>query len=159
MVSPQSVGFQLEAQLTTNTNFERLSSYAADDPLRQLSQSVGRLDILYRGKGVVTCTASVILPEYILTNAHCLPGPQKLGRPDRASLLMGFYTSEQDRTQRYDVEVTRHARWSLANGSRKHAPSRRNSVPFAHIVSPDSNAGSPSKPCFAPGVYSYLHPV
>ena len=102
---PQSTGFQLEAQLTTNKNFEPLSSYASSDPLRQLSQAIGRLDILYRGRGVVTCTASVISPEYILTNEHCLPGPKTLGRPDRASLLMGYYTSDEAGTQRYEVDV------------------------------------------------------
>ena len=101
---PQSTGFQLESVLADNPNFEPLHEYSPNDALRQLSQSIGRLDILYPDRGVNNCTASVIAQDYILTNAHCLPGPDQFGPPRRASLLMGYYAGE-DGTRRYEVEL------------------------------------------------------
>ena len=94
-----------EAVLLGNPRFEPLADYAPDDALRRLSRPIGRLDILKDG-GVSVCTASVIGPDLILTNHHCVPG--RSGGPVRElSLLMGYYSDIDHRGEkRYAVRTT-----------------------------------------------------
>ncbi len=91
---------QLQNVLGRNANFERLDSYRADDRFRKMASPVGRLDLLIEGAGgtgVGNCTASIISARFILTNRHCFP---ERDRVVRASLLMDFYSEDNDRDSR-----------------------------------------------------------
>lgn len=105
---PQST-VHLENVLGKNPNFEKLSDYAVTDRLRELSNPVGRLDLLvdYDGHlGVVTCTASIISDDYVLTNNHCAPGKHNGQHIKKVQLLMNFYGVEtEDKAQRFDIDL------------------------------------------------------
>ncbi len=91
---------QLQNVLGRNANFERLDSYRADDRFRKMAAPVGRLDLLIEGAGgtgVGNCTASIISQRYIMTNSHCFPSRDRVVR---GSLLMGFYSEDNDRDAR-----------------------------------------------------------
>ena len=95
---------QLQNVLGRNANFERLDSYRADDRFRKMAAPVGRLDLLIEGAGgtgVGNCTASIISQRYIMTNSHCFPSRDRVVR---GSLLMDFYSEDNDRdTRRFEI--------------------------------------------------------
>lgn len=68
----------LESLGAKTDRFEPMSRFREDDPFRQAGRSVGRLDIEVKDSsgvtGIATCTATLISPDSIITNAHCIPG-------------------------------------------------------------------------------------
>ena len=69
-------------------------------PVDVLAKSVGKLSLTYRdAKGFAqeaSCTAFLISDEYLLTNAHCIPGRLSAGsRLTRANLIMDFLEDNQ----------------------------------------------------------------
>lgn len=79
-----------------DSNFEPLEPYPPNGRLRQLSRPVGRLDIRFDSGKWVTCTASLIGPDRLLTNHHCVPGTGDYGRVTETRLLMGYYSETDD---------------------------------------------------------------
>jgi formylglycine-generating enzyme required for sulfatase activity len=98
---------QLQNVLGRNQNFERLDSYREQDRFRRIALPVGRLDLLVNGpmgSGVANCTASIISARHIITNNHCFPEGQ--GAVKQASLLMDFYSEDNEATaKRFEVKV------------------------------------------------------
>jgi V8-like Glu-specific endopeptidase len=97
---------QLQNILGSNPNFEPIRIYNSEDRIFRLGRSVGRLDVRYPQDAMGTCTASVITPEYIMTNEHCIKERREYGgRPSDISLLMG-YTDETDEsaTERFVID-------------------------------------------------------
>lgn len=77
---------------------------------RKLSNPVGRLDLdLYdnskRKVVFATCTATIVAPEYVLTNYHCIPGLSGNYSLRRASILMDFLDAEYGSEKRYTVQI------------------------------------------------------
>lgn len=105
---PQST-IHLENVLGKNANFERLIDYSTTDRFRVLSNPVGRLDLLVQSNGrlgVITCTASIISHDHVLTNNHCAPGANDTDRIKKALLLMNFYGDDtEDAVDRYDLDL------------------------------------------------------
>src|SRR5262245_12797684 len=105
---PQASAVVLEAQIAENPNFEPVSGYSAEDSIRVLSRPVGRLDIR-RERALITCTASLVSDDKILTNYHCVPGAdedrRKYGTITAAALLLGFITPDAA-TERFEVDTT-----------------------------------------------------
>ncbi|MEO1015158.1 MAG: trypsin-like peptidase domain-containing protein [Pseudomonadota bacterium] len=96
---------RLEAVLGDRARFEPLADYGPGSDLRRLSAPVGRLDILHGFNGMRTCTASIIAPDLILTNHHCIPGDPKYGPITGLNLVMGFYDGADETTVvRYVVD-------------------------------------------------------
>jgi len=96
----------IEAILAGNPNFELLSVYSEGSRLRRLSRPIGRLDVRFPRGNFMTCTASLIGADTLLTNHHCIPGDGRYGVVTEARLLMGYY-SETDLggTKSYRVRV------------------------------------------------------
>jgi formylglycine-generating enzyme required for sulfatase activity len=98
---------QLQNVLGRNQNFERLDNYREQDRFRRIALPVGRLDLLVNGpmgSGVANCTASIISTRHIITNNHCFPEGQ--GAVKQASLLMDFYSEDNEATaKRFEVKV------------------------------------------------------
>lgn len=72
----QTIGGDLEEVLEGNENFELLQNFTELFPLRQLSNAVGRLDVLIEysnGKTrILTCTGTLVSPTLVLTANHCI---------------------------------------------------------------------------------------
>ncbi|MEO0368859.1 MAG: serine protease [Pseudomonadota bacterium] len=86
---------ELEAILrdVRDANFEPLERLDVNDSKRALSKPVGLLKVAM-SQDYMTCTASVIDENKILTNWHCLP---KYGdRVTHSVLQMGFYSTNSD---------------------------------------------------------------
>lgn len=97
----------LESVLNGSPKFELLAQYSENDPLRQLGRAVGRLDLHYARRGVVTCTASIISRDYILTNYHCVPGTDENRPIADALLVMDYYSKvNTSNVRRYVVGTT-----------------------------------------------------
>ncbi len=75
--APQAIVSQVNA-LSQKNVFERLANFKANDRYRKAGRPIGRLKIMVRDEsgrtGAAMCTASIVSPEYLLTNYHCLPG-------------------------------------------------------------------------------------
>ena len=87
--------------------FEPLSQLRKDDPLRLRARAIGRLDLLVENggkKALVTCTATIVSKDLLLTNYHCIPG--KNGKIIKASLLLDYENSDGSGTTRIPVEPT-----------------------------------------------------
>jgi formylglycine-generating enzyme required for sulfatase activity len=86
-----------------DANFEPLSAYDPADDVRQMAEPVGLLKVLMKSNDYITCTASIIDANLILTNWHCLP---KFGsQVSRAALQMGYYSADGRGVQVYAVGV------------------------------------------------------
>jgi hypothetical protein len=75
--TPQSLQARVES-LQQSNDFERLVTFKEDSRYRRAGAPVGRLKMRKQDsngrEGVGLCTASLISPEYALTNHHCIPG-------------------------------------------------------------------------------------
>lgn len=71
---------QYEAHLYASRGlYEPVKTYSAQSQMRQLAQSVGRVDLTLVGKSsakkkLATCTGWIPSDGYIVTNYHCVPG-------------------------------------------------------------------------------------
>ncbi len=101
----ESLGKSAQTIAKQGNIFEPLSQLRKDDPLRVRARAIGRLDLLVEKSGkqsLVTCTASIVSAELILTNYHCIPGQQ--GKIIKASLLLDYEKSDGSGTTRINVE-------------------------------------------------------
>jgi V8-like Glu-specific endopeptidase len=89
--------------------FEPISALRADDEIRKVARSIGRVDVVLReddGREVMaTCTGTLLPHGQVLTNHHCIPvtGPRK---PVRASILMNYLELDGRDARRFDLSVT-----------------------------------------------------
>jgi len=101
----ESLGDAAETIRKQGNIFEPLSELRKDDPLRIRARAIGRLDLLVENAGkrsLVTCTASIVSVDLLLTNYHCIPG--KHGKIVKASLLLDYEKSDGSGTTRIPVE-------------------------------------------------------
>jgi V8-like Glu-specific endopeptidase len=89
--------------------FEPIGALRADDDIRKVARSIGRVDVVLReedGREVMaTCTGTMLPNGFVLTNHHCIPvtGSQK---PVRASILMNYLEQDGRGSRRFDLSVT-----------------------------------------------------
>ena len=67
----------LEQVFGAEFDSEPAYTYPEISGYRQLGRAVGRLDVL-TDQGVGYCTAFIVSDKYLLTNHHCVPGPEGL---------------------------------------------------------------------------------
>ena len=105
----QSTGVDLESILSESGNHERLLAYSERNKLRIWSKPVGRLNVQFRNGSFVTCTATLVERDVILTNHHCVPNipknTQQHGPVVRAQLFLGYYSISRA-SKEYDVDIT-----------------------------------------------------
>ena len=71
---------------------------------RKLGRSVGRLDVL-TDQGVGYCTAFIVSDKYLLTNHHCVPGPEGL-TIQSVQFVAGYVeTGVREGTRTYSVNA------------------------------------------------------
>jgi hypothetical protein len=89
--------------------FEPIRALRADDEIRKVARSIGRVDVIGREDGgrevAWTCTGTVLPHGYVLTNHHCIPGHGP-GKPVRASILMNYLEQDGRDARRFDLSVT-----------------------------------------------------
>jgi Trypsin-like peptidase domain len=89
--------------------FEPIGLLRADDEIRKVARSIGRVDVVLREDGgrefLATCTGTLLPHGLVLTNHHCIPvsGPRK---PVRASILMNYLEQDGRDSRRFDLSVT-----------------------------------------------------
>ena len=88
--------------------FEPVADFPSDDPIRVLGKAVGRLDILLTRsngeRGIKICTATLIDRNKILTNHHCVPGPQ--GEViEKVLVRFGYLELGSTTSQSFQVDV------------------------------------------------------
>ena len=103
LIARQSSGnMTLESIVSANNNLERLNNYNEGERLRIMSRPVGRLDIRFANGEFVTCTATLIANDQLLTNNHCVPNLTsniaKLGAITDVTLLMNHYDEKKHRS-------------------------------------------------------------
>lgn len=101
---------QLEVMISAQKGaFEPLGRFEESDRFRQLGRSVGMLDLLVKTRsgrrGNATCTATLIAPDRILTNYHCVPGFPESARTVRAQLRLGYLDRLGANGDVYTVDV------------------------------------------------------
>ncbi len=78
---------------------------------RELSNSVGRLDILMQSrksakKSFIYCTATLISKNLVITNNHCLPADNKNLKILKGSVLFGYFSTEdEDIAERIEIDI------------------------------------------------------
>lgn len=102
-------------QIFSGTNMYPIKSLPKSHPFRRLARPVGRLIIKKASGSTSYCTAFIISPKYIMTNAHCVPGDfngtgrvgEFLESPHavRATLEMGYLGRRGERTRKYRVDT------------------------------------------------------
>lgn len=103
----ESLGRAAEIIRKQGNIFEPLSQLRKDDPLRMRARAIGRLDLLVENNGrkaLITCTASIVSKDLLLTNYHCIPG--KKGHIVKASLLLDYEKTDGSGTTRLEVDPT-----------------------------------------------------
>jgi V8-like Glu-specific endopeptidase len=89
--------------------FEPIGALRADDEIRRVAHSIGRVDVVLREESgreyMATCTGTVLPRGLVLTNHHCIPvtGSHK---PVRASILMNYLDQDGRESRRFDLSVT-----------------------------------------------------
>lgn len=87
-----------------------VSSLSEERPLFDLAKSVGLLKVEYEdrqdGRRVFsTCTATLVSIDYLLTNAHCIPGPNPGLKVVSAKLAMDYLSDSPPADYKYPVEI------------------------------------------------------
>lgn len=87
--------------------FEPMSRFRGDDPMRRAGRAVGSLRMHVRlangSEGVAVCTATLIAPDRLLTNAHCVPGDA--GKVLKAEVWFGYLVPEDASSRAFPVDV------------------------------------------------------
>lgn len=115
-LSPEQFGnavFELPASVRSlrdqKPNFEPMADFSAANRYRALGRSVGRLDILAHDatgkKSVFFCTASLIAPDLLLTNHHCIPGEDGWVA-EKAQFRLDYLTKTDAKGVAYPADVT-----------------------------------------------------
>ena len=100
---PGREAVQLEL-LQKFSNIEPILNYGEDTLYRQLSKSVGRLKVDIAGTDFLSCSATLISHNKILTSAHCVPGREQYGKVLKAKLEMGYIDPrDTSKVQTYQV--------------------------------------------------------
>ncbi|MGB3544211.1 pre-peptidase C-terminal domain-containing protein [Rubrivirga sp.] len=89
-------------------NFEPLDDFTDANRYRQLSRSVGRLDLRVtnsQGQAMSTCTATLIADDILITNYHCVPGTDPSWQVTTAQIRMGYMTLANEGVA-YPVDIT-----------------------------------------------------
>ena len=94
---------------------EPVRIFDAANPLRGYASPVGVLDIVFADGTESTCTAFILSSQFIMTNAHCIPGDfngsEFVGeyiespRATRANLTMGFLFADERGTENFPVDI------------------------------------------------------
>ncbi len=110
LVVRQSSGGSVEALLTGSGKHEPLRLYDQLDRLWRLSRPVGRLDVRFANRKFITCTATLVTADIILTNNHCVPGANDNleihGPVTEASLVMNYFDETRpDLIDTYAVDI------------------------------------------------------
>ncbi len=74
--------------------YEPVTNYASDSRIGKASRAIGLLDIRYEHANG-TCSASLVAPDKLLTNWHCIPGDGDDGKAVKAYFVPD-YLSEQN---------------------------------------------------------------
>lgn len=89
-----------------NAAFEPLADFNENEPFRQRSRPVGRLQMLIEDEdgstGTGTCTATLVGRDLALTNYHCIPGLS--GTVHKALLHLGYLRQDQNDVDAYSVD-------------------------------------------------------
>jgi V8-like Glu-specific endopeptidase len=89
--------------------FEPIGALRADDEIRKIARSIGRVDVVMREEGgrefLATCTGTVLPHGFVLTNHHCIPVTGS-NKPVRASILMNYLDQDGRESRRFDLSVT-----------------------------------------------------
>ena len=103
----ESQGSAVSEVIERGDIFQRVGRLRPDDRLRTVSDAVVRLDRLLEidGRSVTsTCTGTIVAPDLVLTNFHCIPG---LGeRIRQASILIGYEDEDDPDAVRVPIETT-----------------------------------------------------
>jgi V8-like Glu-specific endopeptidase len=89
--------------------FEPIGLLRADDEIRKVARSIGRVDVVLREEGgrevMATCTGTLLPHGQVLTNHHCIPvsGSRTVVR---ASILMNYLEQDGRDSRRFDLSVT-----------------------------------------------------
>lgn len=88
-------------------NFERVGVFSSRNLYRAIADPIGRLDIKVKtldgNLSVVFCTASIVSPNYILTNNHCINSRKY--EVAEVSLLMGYISEVAEDSKYFNVSV------------------------------------------------------
>jgi V8-like Glu-specific endopeptidase len=88
--------------------FEPIGALRADDEIRKVARSIGRVDVVLREEGrevMATCTGTMLPNGFVLTNHHCIP-VTGLQKPVRASILMNYLELDDRNSRRFELSVT-----------------------------------------------------
>jgi V8-like Glu-specific endopeptidase len=111
----QSTGGAATYIEANNGAFEPIGELDARDPIAALARPIGRIDVVLRhrktGEEIGTsCTGSLLVDNYVLTNLHCLPVGGEF-EPVQASILFDYLTLDGKAAKRYVIAV-RPAEWN-----------------------------------------------
>ena len=84
-----SMGGRRLEQLIAGDQMQPISDFSPNDIIRRAAKPVGRLTFSYKdaSRRPGSCTASLIAPDLIITNHHCVPGD---GDVSSALLTLGY---------------------------------------------------------------------
>ena len=108
---PQAMTMQREALISGMDKgaYEKVHEFEEKDRFRQLGRSVGMLDLLVSlpdgTKRNTTCTATLIGPDLLLTNYHCVPGLPGYFTAIKAQVRLGFLERINFSGDTFDVSV------------------------------------------------------
>ena len=105
----QSTGDAATYIEANNGAFEPIGELDARDPIAALARPIGRIDVVLRhrksGEEIGTsCTGSLLVDNYILTNLHCLPVEGEF-EPVKASILFDYLALDGKAAKRYVIAV------------------------------------------------------
>jgi len=89
--------------------FEPIGELDFKDPIAALARPIGRIDVVLRhrksGEEIgASCTGSLLVDNYVLTNHHCLPAAGDL-QPVKASILLDYLTVDGKAAKRYAIAL------------------------------------------------------
>ncbi|XWN33240.1 MAG: trypsin-like peptidase domain-containing protein [Devosia sp.] len=106
----ESIGPAVMTILTAGHIFERVGRLPPDDVIRVAAGPVVRLDRLVETQvggqtrtATSTCTATIVGPELVLTNHHCIPGSETVLK---ASILIDYEDPDDPDAIRVPIETT-----------------------------------------------------
>jgi V8-like Glu-specific endopeptidase len=105
----QSTGDAATYIKANNGAFEPIGELDAKDPIAALARPIGRIDVVLRhrktGETIGTsCTGSLLVDNYILTNHHCLPVMGEF-EPVKASILFDYLALDGKTAKRYALDI------------------------------------------------------
>lgn len=103
----QSTGDSGAMVLQQNAAYEPLHELNPSNPIRLLSNAIGRIDVLLRRadgqEGMATCTGALIDGDRVLTNKHCVPSDNGV-QIKEMSIVMN-YLKLNDEGERFKIDL------------------------------------------------------